>query len=148
MRTIVAASQVESGDLSDLAEEWRLEAELRCESAGQELLWSREGDLRLSARQRYQLERVVRELISNAIEHGQGRRIEVAWRVAGDRLELRVADDGNGMPADTAPSGVLARAADLEGAAHWAPRAGGGTEAIVSVPARAASALAAEEGGP
>ena len=133
MRTLVAASQVESGELADLAEEWRLEAELRCENARQELAWSRDGDVRLSARQRYQLERIVRELISNAIEHGQGRRIEVAWRAEPGRLELRVGDDGKGMPASAAPAGVIARAADLEGRVEWSPRAGGGTEAFVAV---------------
>ena len=139
MRTLVAASQVESGDLADLTEEWRLEAELRCENARQELVWSCEGDLRLSARQRYQLERIVRELISNAIEHGQGSRIEVTWRAASGRLDLTVCDDGKGMPAGTAPSGVIARASDLEGRAQWSTRAGGGTEALVAVPVPAAA---------
>lgn len=134
MRTLVAASQVESGELADLAEEWRLEAELRCENARQTLAWSREGDVRLSARDRYQLERIVRELISNAIEHGQGSRISVAWRAEPGRLELRVCDDGKGMPTGAAPIGVVARAGDLEGTAQWSTGSGGGTEALVSVP--------------
>lgn len=144
MRTIVAASQVDVGELSDLAEEWRLEAELRCENAGQELAWSREGDLHLSGRQRYQLERIVRELLSNALEHGQGRRIEVAWRVAADLLELHVSDDGNGIPEGVAPEGVVARAADLDGHARWAARPGGGTEVLVGIPFAATPGLATQ----
>ena len=144
MRTIVAASQVDAGELSDLAEEWRLEAELRCENAGQELAWSREGDLRLSGRQRYQLERIVRELLSNALEHGQGRRIEVGWQVADDRLELRVGDDGKGIPTGAAPAGVMARVADLGGHARWEAKPGGGTDVLVSIPLASTAAFATQ----
>ena len=58
----------------------------------------------------------------------------MAWRAEPGRLELRVGDDGKGMPASAAPAGVIARAADLEGCVEWSPRAGGGTEAFVAVP--------------
>lgn len=134
MRTIVATSQVDAGQLADLAEEWQLEAELRCESAGLDIRWACEGDLRISGRQRYQLERIARELISNAIEHAQAKHIEVAWHVAIGQLVLRVADDGLGMPAGQAPAGVRARAADLLGQARWEARDGGGTLCVVSMP--------------
>lgn len=134
MRTIVATTQLDAGQLADLAEEWRLEAELRCENAGHELVWTRDGDARLAGRQRYQLERICRELISNAIEHGRGQRVEVSWSVVAQRLELRVADDGCGMPAGGSAAGVLARAADLQGSASWQPNDGGGTLVVVSLP--------------
>ena len=112
----------------------QLEAELRCESAGLDIRWACEGDLRISGRQRYQLERIARELISNAIEHAQAKHIEVAWHVAIGQLVLRVADDGLGMPAGQAPAGVRARAADLLGQARWEARDGGGTLCVVSMP--------------
>ncbi|MEP7300936.1 MAG: ATP-binding protein [Caldimonas sp.] len=133
MRTIVAASQLDAGQLADLAEEWRLEAELRCEDASHELGWTCEGDARLSGRQRYQLERIVRELISNALEHAGGRRIDVAWSLPPGRLALRVGDDGRGMPGGAAPASVVARAADLQGSAHWESRPGGGSVCVVTI---------------
>lgn len=120
MRTIVATAPLEAGRLSELAEEWRLEAELRCEDAGQALGWQREGDARLDGRQRYQLERICRELISNAIEHGRGRRVDVRWRVEADGAA--VAADA----ADAASAAVrrkLGEAADRQ-AAQPAPRRG------------------------
>jgi two-component system, NarL family, sensor histidine kinase UhpB len=133
MRTIVASSRLEAGQLADLAQEWRLEAELRCEAAGYALAWHCDGDARLSGRQRYQLKRIVRQLISNALEHAQGKAFDVRWRVHGGRLELRVQDDGRGMPEGAAPRGVLARAADLQGDARWQPAPGGGCVCTVDV---------------
>ena len=143
MRTLVAASQVESGELADLAEEWRLEAELRCENAGQELAWSREGDLRLSGRQRYQLERIVRELVSNALEHGGGSRVEVRWCSSDDGalLSLSVADDGRGLPElareverGQGISGVRARVHALGGEVAWRPGEPRGTVCELTLP--------------
>lgn len=140
MRTIVAAAQLAPARLVELADDWRLEAELRCENAGCALAWTCDGDALLSARQRYQLERICRELISNAIEHGRGRRVDVAWTAGDERIELRVADDGRGMPAGARAHGVVERAADLKGSASWHPRDGGGTIVVVSVPAGAVNA--------
>ncbi len=134
MRTIVAASRVDAAQLADLAEEWRLEAELRCEHAGHALVWRCDGDVRLSGRQRYQLERIVRELISNALEHAQARKVEVAWSVAAGALALSVSDDGHGMPGTTAPASVVARADDLKGHVRWQARGGGGAVCVLTIP--------------
>ncbi|MFN0183738.1 MAG: ATP-binding protein [Aquabacterium sp.] len=136
MRTLIATSQVEGGALAALADDWRVEAELRCEDAGYQLDWSLQGDTPISGRQRYQLERIQRELLSNAIEHSRGKRIEMAWRAGNDLLTLQVRDDGIGCTVEAGQGidNVKARAADIGGRARWLPGAPSGTCVDVQVP--------------
>ena len=47
------------------------------------------------------LVQVVRNLVDNALVHAESR-VEVSARRAGDRVEIRVADDGPGVPAEHA----------------------------------------------
>ena len=149
MRTLVAASQVEGALLADACEEWRVEAELRCEAAGQAVAWTCEargaGEVPLTARQRYQLGCIVRELVSNAIEHGGGTRIAVDWHAAGSRLVLAVQDNGHGIVAGQVPASVQARAQDLGGTAVWQAADGGGTRCVVAVPGEGAARAAMVE---
>jgi signal transduction histidine kinase len=138
MRQIIAASQVEGGLLGDLAAEWRLEAELRAEDRRMLLDWTVQGEARLAGRQRYQLECIVRELVSNALEHSGGSEVQVTWRVEGTWLQLGVRDDGRGLPGGPRPGtglqGVRQRAADLGGTAHWAPATPRGVDCRVEIP--------------
>ena len=90
--------------------------------------------------------RVVQEAVSNAVRHSGGSTVAVTARVAGDRLRVRVADDGAGIlgpvPWDaTAPEpdgvpsggqglgvpGMAERAVALGGRVTWSPAPGGGT---------------------
>lgn len=138
MRQIIAASQVEGGLLGDLAAEWRLEAELRAEDRRMRLDWSVQGDARLTGRQRYQLECIVRELVSNALEHSGGDEVRVQWRADGARLQLNVRDNGSGLPEVPRPGaglqGVRQRAADLGGTARWDPASPTGVDCRVDIP--------------
>ena len=143
MRTLVAASHVEAATLVEAMQEWRLEAELRCEAASQTLVWAQAGDVWLSARQRYQIECIARELVSNAIEHAGGSRIALDWRVDAGRIVLSVSDDGCGIAEGLAPASVRARTLDLGGSVAWLRADGGGTRALVSVPVGAAGATGA-----
>lgn len=65
-----------------------------------------------------QLLAVLREAVSNVARHALADAAEVDVIVAGDRLELRVADDGVGLPAEVSESGLRnarRRADDLGG---------------------------------
>ena len=65
-----------------------------------------------------QLLAVLREAVSNVARHALADGAEVDVVVAGDRLELRVADDGVGLPAEMSESGLRnarRRADDLGG---------------------------------
>lgn len=64
---------------------------------------------------RVALLRAAEEAVSNALRHGRASRLRVELhRTASDALRVRVDDDGSGMPAEVAPSGVAAIAERLE----------------------------------
>lgn len=150
MRSLVASGALKGGRLAELATDWRVEAELRCEAAGIELHWQQAdeaGAAMLSALARLQLERMLRELLSNAIEHAQPRRIQVALAADGDGLALEVSDDGRGIgdPAHLDGHGIRSvreRARQIAGQAAWRERAGGGTTCTVRLPLAGAEGAA------
>jgi LytS/YehU family sensor histidine kinase len=89
---------------------------------------------------------ILQPLVENAIKHGvtkraEAGRIEIAARVAGDRLELSVRDDGVGMGATQAEGVGLANTrerlrtmyGDRATMAFHAPP-GGGTEVVLTIP--------------
>ena len=93
---------------------------------------------------------LLQPLVENAIRHGVARRagaerVEVTARLAGDRLELRVRDDGAGLPADgtAVREGVglrntRARLRQLYGDAHRFALenvAAGGAQVTIELPA-------------
>jgi len=139
MRTLIASSQSSGGTLAEIAPDWLVEAELRCEDAQARLTWSVEGDTTISARQREQIETILRELISNAIEHGRPSRIDVTLKVDASGLRLDVADDGCGIADPDRVDGqgiasIRSRAGDIGGSARWQHAQGGGTLCSVSIP--------------
>lgn len=148
MRRVIATSQLPGARLDDLATDWQLECELRCDAAGVALDWRVAGDAELTGRQRYQLDCMLRELVSNAIEHGRPHRLSVALDATPEALTLRVVDDGSGLAGDAAAAGrgidgVRERTRELGGSAHWQAREGGGTQVVVELPMRATAGGAA-----
>jgi signal transduction histidine kinase len=84
-----------------------------------------------------QLLAVLREAISNVARHALADGAEVDVVVAGDRLELRVADDGVGLPGEVSESGLRnarRRAHDLGGTLQISPVGGRGTLLVWRVP--------------
>jgi PAS domain S-box-containing protein len=86
--------------------------------------------------------RIAQEAVSNALRHGEARRIELALQADADTLTLSVRDDGNGLR-ETAPAvhglglrGMRERAAALGGALHIGPAKGGGTLVTCTLPRR------------
>lgn len=145
MRSLISSGPPQGGRLGELATDWRVECELRCEDAGVALRWQQRGDTALSAGQRLQLERILRELVSNALEHAQAQSIEVTLAAGAAALDATVGDDGRGMDAGAAHRGhglrsVRERAQQVGGQVQWQPRAGGGTLCSVHLPLAARSA--------
>lgn len=139
MRTLIKASQSRGGRLAELATDWRIEAELRCEHARTQLGFTLAGDADIDARQREQIETMLRELLSNAIEHGRPRRIDVELQVEFGALRMIVADDGRGVAEPGALDGhgirsVRERARQLGGWVAWQHREGGGTACTLHLP--------------
>jgi len=87
-----------------------------------------------------QLLAVLREAISNVARHALADAAEVDVTVAGDRLELRVADDGVGLPGEISESGLRnarRRADDLGGTLEVSPVGERGTVLVWRVPLEA-----------
>lgn len=88
-----------------------------------------------------QLLQIAREALSNAIRHSRASRVELSFRVDGDRAILAVQDDGQGFDIN-APrraghlglANLQDRAASLGGTVEIDSRAGAGTRIIASVP--------------
>lgn len=82
--------------------------------------------------------RIVAEALNNAVRHASASRIEISLRGVGAQLEVRIADDGRGLPTDR-PSGVgldsmRARAEELGGRFTVKSVPGSGTTVIADLP--------------
>lgn len=140
IRSIVSRQGIEGGALSEIAADWRAEVEDRCAAANVELDWRADIDrsIQLSGLQRYHMDNVLRELVSNAIEHSRGRRVEVRMsRNDTKELVLSVGDDGAGFDEaevvnGSGLAGIRRRVAQLDGVATWG-RAGGGSGTVCQV---------------
>jgi two-component system sensor histidine kinase UhpB len=84
--------------------------------------------------------RVVQEGLTNALRHGQAREVRVAVASAQGSLQVRVTDDGAGLPEDWRQSGHFGlrwlgeRAESLGGTLAVARRPQGGTELRAALP--------------
>lgn len=93
--------------------------------------------------------RITQELLTNVARHSGARAVAISLTAAGGWLEVRVRDDGRGItPREVAAQrslgilGMRERALLLGGALDIAAMPGGGTEAVVRLPARVAVAPA------
>jgi signal transduction histidine kinase len=80
---------------------------------------------------------VVREALTNAVKHTDATRVEVIARTDGASLEVLVRDDGRGgadPSAGTGLTGLIARAAALDGALDIDSPAGGPTTIALTAP--------------
>jgi signal transduction histidine kinase len=102
------------------------------------------GDLNaLPDPQRTSVYRIVQEALTNCARHARADHVDVSVHYAGAALELDVADNGIGIPADRSAGvgliGIEERVRELHGAFEIHRRDGGGTVLHVTMPARATS---------
>jgi signal transduction histidine kinase len=101
------------------------------------------GDPRLDPADIAQVLRLTREALSNIARHAAATHVEVTVRERGDRVELRIVDDGRGFDT-SAPStpghhglgNMRARALELGATLDVASTPGEGTTVRLSVPLR------------
>lgn len=95
--------------------------------------------------------RIAQEALTNARKHARARRITLALRVLGERLELEITDDGLGFPPELARarhhglSGMKHRVQMCAGTFELTSRPGAGTRIRVGIPL-GATTLAAQQG--
>ena len=104
IRDIVAGAPLEAGSLSVALNEWHAEAESRCASANVliDFQVNIEDDVNVSGELLYHLGKTFRELLSNALRHSGAAKLTVTASVVGEVLNVRFADDGQGLPEDIA----------------------------------------------
>ena len=94
-----------------------------------------------------ELFKVAREAVLNAFHHAEATWVQATLVYKASSLELRVEDDGRGIPPEIAVkgrhghwglTGMRDRARKLEGDLEIGPRAGGGTSVRLIIPARMA----------
>jgi two-component system sensor histidine kinase UhpB len=90
--------------------------------------------------------RTVQEALINAIRHANASAIDVNVDTEGDRVRVRIADNGRGLPSDWARPGryglrgLRERLATLGGRFDVRNGAQGGVELLASIPLTAAAA--------
>lgn len=142
LRDVVTRSRGTPGTLDDVLADIRAEAAQRLAAADIELVWDAPPDLPepvLDPARALHLYRIVREAISNVIQHARARRLRVRLRVADARLRLELTDDGGGAVSDGGRAGrgmhgMRERASELDGAIRWAPGTEGGTKVLLELP--------------
>ena len=146
LRSLVGALDGPDCSLQEALANSRAEASDRCDLANVSLTWQVEGDLpevRLGSRGRSLFERCLRELVTNALKHGDGRGIDfMAWP-ARDRIcvlvrnglpeSKRLGEPGRGMKS------LQRRLAEVGGSLALSRLEGGSVEARLEFPLCTAS---------
>ena len=126
--------------------EWRHELMQRTSLARCSLHWQvdMEGDYPLDAPRWSALSRVLRELVNNALAHGQAKNLDICISLQREgqqdaSLLLRVSDDGLGGEPSTwsaglGVSGVRRRARQLGAQVHWQRKQPNGIECTLRIP--------------
>jgi signal transduction histidine kinase len=127
LRLVIDTTAQEQADLATLIAPLRHRASRLLEAADIDAHWRVEGleGLQLGPGRSLDLLRLLQEALTNVFKHSRAARVDVHLRRAGDRLELRVRDDGVGL-AGAAPAAGQARAAGagLASMRHRAQRLG------------------------
>lgn len=150
LRDVVSRSGSDFFRMDDVAADWRAECEKRLAEAAIPLDWSQYGalgEVELSQPQVLNVGRVLREAVTNVIRHAQARGVWIELGSDGERLALRVCDDGIGLKggepgAGTTGSGpggrglrnMDARAARLGGVLLRRQAPQGGLEVLLELP--------------
>lgn len=103
LRTVVANLGASGMLARDAIADWRAETEQRCEAANVTLSWDDddiERDFVFTAHQRINLQRILREAVSNALRHANADSITIRFAAANSVIEMSVRDSGNGAASD------------------------------------------------
>lgn len=92
--------------------------------------------------------RLLQEALNNVLKHAHATRVRIATRHAGDRVEIRVEDDGQGFDISSAQKGrglrsQVKRAERLGGTLHLETRPGQGTRLSLRLPVNRKAGAAA-----
>lgn len=95
LRTALNSLDTQTAPLADALADWRLEAETRCEAANVMLEWREPTELPeypLPPQEKSTLERVLREMLTNALKHASPTKILVETIIEADALRLALSN--------------------------------------------------------
>jgi len=126
VRTIIAGATHVYSDLESLLEATEAEARQRCESAGVGLTWHQNlgGERIVPHTYQYHLQRILRELVTNALKHSDTADISVQADVLGSDLVVTVRDEGEEVVSPSIDSGagvasIRRRINEMSGSIDW-----------------------------
>jgi signal transduction histidine kinase/nucleotide-binding universal stress UspA family protein len=126
LKTLTRGLAAPNHPLSHAAGEWKADLTQRLTAAQVHLGWhlTFDRDISLTVVQWSGLTRVMRELCSNAIAHAGATRVDIDFHLADDRLDLTVADNGQGRNPQAwahglGLGGVRKRVKQLGGEVEW-----------------------------
>jgi signal transduction histidine kinase len=141
LKTLTRGLAASQHRLSHAAAEWKADLTQRLTAARAELVWTftSDHDAQLSVVQWSALTRILRELVTNALYHGNATRVEVVFTLQAQTLHLAVLDDGQGHnPQSWAHGlglgGVRKRVKLLGGEVAWADNPPRGIACRVRLP--------------
>lgn len=141
LRDVVSRSRGEPATLIEALSEIRNEAMQRLALLGGTLDWQQAENLpdpQLDRGEALHLFRIVREAISNAIQHTPARHIRICSARSGDELVLDITDDGTAgtdlLPDGRGTENMRQRAAELQGSIAWDAGTLGGTKVLLRFP--------------
>jgi len=111
MRLTVNCLSSGGASLGEALGQWRAEVDERCDSAQVQLRWQQpeQGlglDLQLEPETLLHLQRLLRELVSNALRHAHPTMLQVRFILSGGALSFSVENDGCRLPPSAWKSGV------------------------------------------
>ncbi len=141
LRDVVSRSAHSASRLDNLLANMRAETAQRVQAAGIALDWripTTEQALPVSAAAALNLNRLLREAVSNVLRHARANRISVdlAWHA--EKLTLTIQDDGIGLPASGAQANrgmnsMRTRASALGGSIVWEASPLGGCSVVIEI---------------
>lgn len=154
LRSIVAADPARSCTLEEFSADLRRETEERLTAAGMSLSWACEADgpaCALTGAQRYELHRILREIVTNTIRHAAARHVSASLRAVESDAQIIISNDGSPMPADPVAgrglAGIRKRTARLRGQCAWHDVPGGGVRFELTFPLTPEPGVAPEPAG-
>lgn len=141
LKTLTRGLAAQSHPLSHAAAEWKSDIAQRLAALNCQLVWHNrfDGDPTLTVVEWSSLTRILRELISNILAHAGAREVQVQLTLTQGRLDLTLADDGQGRePARWSHGlglgGVRKRVKLMGGSVQWLEREPRGIVCQVSIP--------------
>lgn len=105
LRLVIDTTAQECADLAALIAPLRHRASRLLEAAGIDAHWQVEGvdGLHLESARSLDLLRLLQEALTNVFKHSAATRVDVCVAKVGDEMQVRVRDDGRGLPAPDRP---------------------------------------------